>query len=341
MRWKSSEFVLPESELTPKAIYLRRRTLLKAMGFLGLSAGLPLAGCELLESDDWTVPAGVLAGTLDGLPGLEARRNRRYHPYRPLTPRQAAAAFTNFHEFTANKDVWQSVDRFVTRPWTLEVAGLVKRPQKFSVDELLSYMPLEERHYRFRCVEAWGMVVPWIGFPLARLLAEVEPLPTARYLRFISFFRPEQAPRQKERPELWPYVEGLTLPEARNELTLVAVGLYGEELPRQHGAPLRLVVPWKYGFKGAKSIVRIELVAEQPATYWPTQKPGEYDFWSNIDPATPHPRWSQVNERLIDGGAWRPTLPFGGYGGFVHQLYAGMQPADPGYGFGSPQTGGP
>jgi sulfoxide reductase catalytic subunit YedY len=213
------------------------------------------------------------------------------------------------------------VKPFQPVPWTLEVGGLVGKPRTFDLEDLLRAFPLEERIYRHRCVEAWAMVVPWTGFPLAALLRQVEPLPSARFVRFVSFERPSEASHQKDRSQPWPYTEGLTLAEASNELAFLATGMYGHPLLKQHGSPVRLVVPWKYGFKSAKAIVRIELTAEQPATFWNTLMPHEYDFWANVNPTVPHPRWSQEKERLLGTGETRPTQRYNGYAEWVAHLY--------------------
>jgi sulfoxide reductase catalytic subunit YedY len=227
-----------------------------------------------------------------------------------------------FFEFSTAKNAYQHVGDFAVQPWQVRVDGLVESPQTFDLDDLLRSLPLEERIYRFRCVEAWSMVVPWTGFPLHRLLDIVRPTAAARYVRFTSFLDLEQAQNQRHIHWPWPYREGLTLEEAHNELTLLATGIYGEPLPKQNGAPVRLVVPWKYGYKSIKSITRIELVDEQPSTFWNTLEPDEYDFVSNVDPAVPHPRWSQKREQLIDTGERIDTLPYNGYGEYVAPLYA-------------------
>ena len=240
---------------------------------------------------------------------------------RAITDPAVAARYNNFYEFTSSKDVWRHVADFRVDPWSVEVAGLVARPRVYSLEDLLR-LPQEERVYRHRCVEAWSMVVPWRGFPLARLLTAAEPLHAARYVRFVSFHDPRIQDVVRARPwDPWPYVEGLRLDEAMHDLTFVATGIYGRALAKQHGAPVRIVVPWKYGYKSPKSVVRIELVAERPRTFWETLGPVEYPFESNVDPSTPHPRWSQATERLI--GTWdvRRTLAFNGYGDAVRQLY--------------------
>jgi sulfoxide reductase catalytic subunit YedY len=218
--------------------------------------------------------------------------------------------------------VWRHTGDFRPAPWTVEVAGLVARPRTFDLDGLLRTFPLEERIYRHRCVEAWAMVVPWTGFPLAELVRHVQPLPAATHVRFVGFDRPEEAGHMASRSLPWPYTEGLRLAEATNALAFVAVGMYGHPLLKQHGAPVRLVLPWKYGFKSAKSVVRIEFTDRQPATFWNTLAPHEYDFLANVDPEVPHPRWSQASERMLGTGERRPTLRYNGYGEWVAGLYS-------------------
>ncbi|HYR27517.1 MAG TPA: protein-methionine-sulfoxide reductase catalytic subunit MsrP [Thermoanaerobaculia bacterium] len=234
---------------------------------------------------------------------------------RAMTDERVAATHNNFYELTSKKDVWRHVDRLRIDNWSVEVTGLVAKPRVWSMEELLR-LAHEERVYRHRCVEAWSMVVPWRGFPLHRLLLAAEPAHAARFVRFTSVQVDGADPRQP-----WPYVEGLRIDEAMHDLTFVATGIFGHALPKQHGAPVRIVVPWKYGYKSPKSVVKIELTAEQPRTFWESLAPAEYPFESNVDPSRPHPRWSQATERLI--GTWdvRRTLPFNGYGGQVLRLY--------------------
>lgn len=248
------------------------------------------------------------------------------------TPLKDVTNYNNFYEFgTGKEDPARQSGSFKPEPWTLEIGGLVSKPVTLDLDALKA-LPLEERTYRMRCVEAWSMVIPWIGFPLSVLLDRVEPLGSARYVAFETVVRPEEMPGQGGlfQPLPWPYVEGLRLDEARHPLTIMALGLYGETLPNQNGAPLRLVVPWKYGFKGIKSIVAITFVERMPKTAWNMAQPSEYGFYSNVNPAVDHPRWSQKTERRIAGSASKlfadriPTLPFNGYGEQVASLYAGM-----------------
>ena len=312
-----SSYRLPSSQLTPEELFRTRRTLLKALGFAGLSVWPLLNACS-----GYAVEQRDLQGTLVNLRQITARRNTAYALDRPLTRRREAAAFTNFHEFSGGKEVWRTVERFLTRPWEVRISGLVKRPLTFGIDELVRLFPQEERHYRFRCVETWSMAVPWIGFPLAALVKKAEPLGSARYLAFVSFLKREQAPGQREEAlELWPYHEGLTIQEATNELSLLATGLYGQELPRQHGAPIRLVTPWKYGFKSIKSVVEIRFIDRRPATFWSSMSPEEYGFWANINPAVPHPRWSQAEETMLGEQGRRATLLYNGYAEQVASLY--------------------
>jgi sulfoxide reductase catalytic subunit YedY len=318
----SQPWNLPDREATPERVVMSRRRWLKAAGLGGaaLAAGAGL-WWWLHESPE----EDVLGRGRVGAPGAElypAAGNPQFRELdRPLTAEGAAARYCNFYEFSSGKSVWRYVELFQPLPWTLEVTGLVARPRTFDLDDLVRTFPLEERLYRHRCVEAWAMAVPWSGIPLAALLRTVEPLPSARHVRFVSFDRPEEASRQRDRYNPWPYNEGLTLAEATNDLAFLATGMYGHALLKQHGAPVRLVVPWKYGFKSAKSIVRIELTEEQPATFWNTLVPREYDFVANVNPRVPHPRWSQARERMLGTGEIRPTQPYNGYGEWVGRLY--------------------
>jgi sulfoxide reductase catalytic subunit YedY len=233
--------------------------------------------------------------------------------------------YNNYYEFTTDKGgVASAAAKFKTSPWEVEVSGLVNQPKKYALEDLIKKFQPEERIYRLRCVEAWSMVIPWMGFPLAKLLKEVEPTSAAKYVRFEAVMRPAEMPGQRDQLYPWPYQEGLRLDEAMNDLTLLATGMYGGELPAQNGGGLRLVVPWKYGFKSIKAVIKIELVAAQPATMWSTIAPGEYGFYSNVNPQVDHPRWSQGSERRIGELQRRETLMFNGYAEQVAQLYAGM-----------------
>jgi sulfoxide reductase catalytic subunit YedY len=270
-------------------------------------------------------PSDVLSAGLVHPPGEElypASKNPRFGELdRPLTPEIDAARVCNFYEFSSSKHIWRFVEPFRPIPWQLEVGGLVSRPRTFDLDDLVRTFPLEERNYRHRCVETWAMAVPWTGFSLAALIRQVEPLSSATFVRFVSFHRPAEARRQKDSSEPWPYNEGLTMAEANNELAFLATGMYGHPLLKQHGSPVRLVVPWKYGYKSAKSLVRIEFTDEQPATFWNTLVPREYDFQANVNPNVPHPRWSQAHEKMLGTGERRPTQLYNGYGTWVADLY--------------------
>ncbi|NKB24283.1 MAG: protein-methionine-sulfoxide reductase catalytic subunit MsrP [Kiritimatiellae bacterium] len=322
---KRKGWEIPERSVTSEDIYWNRRRFIKAMG-LGSIGALSLAtGCEAGETSTKEVMSPTIRNPLDA-PARDlypVKRNLSFTANRSLTPEDIAAGYNNFYEFTTDKEgVWPLAQKLNIKPWEIEITGLVDRPQKCDIDKLIRMMPLEERIYRFRCVEAWAMTVPWTGFPLKALIDKVKPKSSAKYLRFITFMRPTEAPGQYSASWYpWPYFEGLTMAEATNELTLLATGIYGHPLPKQHGAPIRLITPWKYGFKSIKSIVRIEFVEKQPPTFWNKLAPAEYSFTANINPKVPHPRWSQASERIIDTGKRVPTLPYNGYGEYVAQLY--------------------
>lgn len=309
---------LPERLATPENVYMNRRHFMKAMGLVGAGALIgATAGCEAAEEFMVKVP--------NHWPDLyPVKRNEKYTvEERSLTPEKVAARYNNFYEFTTDKQrVHALTDKFEVHPWQIEISGEVEKPGTYDLDDLLKKMPLEERVYRFRCVEAWAMTVPWTGFPLKALVDHVQPKSGAKFLRMVTFNRPEQAPGIKSQSWYpWPYFEGLTMAEATNELTLLATGIYGHALPKQHGAPIRLVTPWKYGYKSIKSIVKIEFTRRQPPTFWNKLAPAEYDFYANVNPNVPHPRWSQASERLISSGDRVPTQMYNGYGDFVGHLY--------------------
>jgi sulfoxide reductase catalytic subunit YedY len=313
------------SEVTPESVYLRRRELIKSVGlYLGSSAAigaglLALTGAGKTKSRP--AASAPLGGPDAGSPAISKSIGLDEKP----TAYEDIASYNNFYEFgTSKSDPAQNAGTLRPRPWSVEIAGEVAQPRRVDLDALLKWFPLEERIYRMRCVEAWSMVIPWLGFPLAALLARVEPTSKAKYVAFTTLRDPEQMPGQREEVLDWPYVEGLRLDEAMNPLTLLAVGLYGKSLPNQNGAPLRLVTPWKYGFKGIKSIVKIELTREQPPTTWNKAAPNEYGFYANVNPAVAHPRWSQATERRIGEFSRRDTLPFNGYAEQVAALYAGL-----------------
>jgi sulfoxide reductase catalytic subunit YedY len=314
---------VPEREITPESVLKSRRRFLTwaGVGSIAVAGGTGLWWWTQKGADDDVIGAGIVDAQDGEL--YPAKLNPQFRDLdRALTDRAEAARYCNFYEFSMNKDVWRSVGPFQPTPWTIEVSGLVAKPQTFDLDDLLYSFALEERRYRHRCVETWAMAVPWTGFPLAELVRKVEPLANAKYLRFVTFQRPEQASRQRYKFEPWPYTEGLTLAEATNELAFLATGIYGHPLLRQHGAPIRLVVPWKYGFKSAKSIERIEFTDKQPPTFWNTMAPREYGFEANVNPDQPHPRWSQATEKMLGTGERRPTQIYNGYGEWVGKLYS-------------------
>lgn len=298
-------------EITPRETYLSRRDFIKAAGLIAGSAALAACAPSVAGGDE-SVSAPSGSGKTDEL-------GDAVNTYQEITN------YNNFYEFSTGKEEVAPLSKgFTAAPWTVEVYGMVNKPQTFGIEDLLKRFPQEERIYRLRCVEAWSMVIPWNGFPLASLLAMVEPTSSAKYVRFETVYRPEEMKGQKSPFYPWPYQEGLRLDEAMNDLTLLATGLYGETVLPQNGAPIRLVVPWKYGFKSIKSIVKIELTDKEPATLWSTVAPNEYGFYANVNPEVDHPRWSQASERRIGELSRRPTLMFNGYGEQVADLYADM-----------------
>lgn len=320
------EWAIPEREATPEALFLNRRKFLKgslsalATGAMGSIAGGALAGMGIAEGAAKAAPKDK---TLDLYP---AKRNPAFTLDRPLTPERIASTYNNFYEFGGTKAIYWASKRMETRPWKVEVKGLVRKPRTYDIDDLIRKMPLEERLLRFRCVEAWAMAVPWTGFPIRALIKEVEPKSSAKFVQFKTFYNPKVALGQLRVWYSWPYIEALTIEEAMNEMALLVTGVYGKPLPQQHGAPLRLITPWKYGFKSGKSIVEIEFTDKRPKTFWEKAAPSEYGFWANVNPAFDHPRWSQKTERLLGPGGestWerRPTQIFNGYGKWVAGLY--------------------
>jgi sulfoxide reductase catalytic subunit YedY len=305
---------LPESAATSEAAFHDRRRLIQ-----GLAAG-PILASGLLRG------VSVLAAEADPSSGLyPVKRNDKYAIDRPLTDEKAATTYNNFYEYGSEKDIWRDAQALKTRPWTVKIAGMVEKPMELGIDDLLKKMPLEERLYRHRCVEAWSMAVPWSGFPLAALVDMAKPLGSAKYLKMVTFQDPGMAPEQNKFFYPWPYTEGLTMAEATNELAFISTGMYGHVIPKQDGAPLRLTVPWKYGFKSVKSIVLFEFTDKRPATYWETLGPSEYGFWANVNPEVPHPRWSQASERVLGTDERKPTVIYNGYGDYVASLYDGVK----------------
>jgi sulfoxide reductase catalytic subunit YedY len=309
--------LLPEREATSEALLLRRRELLRAGAAFSAAA---LFGC----GEDTAARASTPAPAPAKLPRVIAAP-ARFRTDEESTPWEYATHYNNFYELgTGKEDPAANAHALRPRPWTVVVDGEVAKPGRLDVDALLKAFPLEERIYRLRCVEAWSMVIPWVGIPLGDVLKRFAPTSQAKYLAFETLVDPEQMPGQKRGTLDWPYREGLRMDEAMHPLAILAVGMYGRVLPNQNGAPLRLVVPWKYGFKSIKSIVRMRLVAKQPRTTWSEENPREYGFYANVNPRVDHPRWSQRSERRLGEWTRRPTLPFNGYADQVASLYAGM-----------------
>jgi len=313
-----------ERAVTPEVAFLNRRLFLQQMGIASVGVlSTPLIGCA---KDESATAANAKQNVPASSAKYPAKRNPDFNPDWKLTKEEAAATLNNFYEFFPNRatDIRKLTGKFITAPWPVQITGLVEKPQTLDVEEIVAIAPLEERVYRFRCVEAWAMIVPWTGFPLSKLIEKVAPKPEAKFLRFETFNRPEQAPGMARTLTSypWPYFEGLRMDEAMHPLTMVVTGIYGKPLPKQHGAPIRIVVPWKYGYKSIKSIVKLEFTDQQPKTFWETLQPQEYPFESNVNPNVPHPRWSQATERLIDTGDRVKTLLYNGYGDHVAKLYA-------------------
>jgi sulfoxide reductase catalytic subunit YedY len=319
---------IDRSDITPEHVYLNRRQLIAGMG--ALAAASLLGACAREPEGEATPPPTGVSSTATPVADTPSATETAPDPTamterleEKLTPLDDVAGYNNFYEFTLSKTkVAELAKDLETSPWEVEVGGLVRNPRTFGLDDIMAFEQ-EERIYRMRCVEGWSMVIPWLGFPLAKLLDAVEPTSEARFVRFQTLADPEQMPGLNTRVLSWPYVEGLRMDEAMHDLTILATGLYGKDLPPQNGAPVRLVVPWKYGFKSIKSIVKIDLVAEMPVSSWMAAAPREYGFYANVNPEVPHPRWSQATERVIGTGKRRKTELFNGYDE-VAPLYEGM-----------------
>ena len=313
---KHASVPLEKDEITPKSLYDSRRKFLKQMGFLGVGAAL--ASCA-------PAPAATLAPQAQPPEGAAALEGQTDEMGNLLTDYDAVTGYNNYYEFTTNKErVRDLAQDFVPDPWSVEVGGLVNKPRTFTMDEILATFDQQERIYRMRCVEGWSMVIPWVGFPLRQMLEEVEPTADAKYVAFQTAMLPDVMDGVNSMMFPFPYLEGLRLDEAMNDLSLLATGLYNEPLPPQNGAPVRIVVPWKYGFKSIKSIIKISLVADQPYTMWNTIAPQEYGFYANVNPDVDHPRWSQATEIRIGENQRRDTLYMNGYADEVGYLYDGM-----------------
>ena len=314
---------IKSSEITDQKTYLNRRVFIRTAILAGSALGTGFLYRQLNPPAAMVEERPQIAGLVKP-PSDEAMRSG-FKVNEALTSLKDITNYNNFYEFSTEKRaVATEAQGFVTRPWTVEVGGLVNKPKTFDIDDLLKLAPQEERVYRHRCVEGWSMVIPWVGFPLSELLKQVEPLSSAKYVAFQTLLDPGRMPNQNTGVLDWPYIEGLRLDEAMHPLTILATGLYGGTLPPQDGAPIRLVVPWKYGFKGIKSIVKIDLVADEPATTWNREWPQAYGFYSNVNPDVPHPRYSQKMEHRIGEFSSRNTLLFNGYAEQVGHLYQGM-----------------
>lgn len=311
-------WALSEARATPEDVFLARRTILKGLGLGG--AGLALGTAFRVKE---ARAASAAEKTADLYP---AKRNGTYTIERDLTPEEINSTYNNFYEFGSHKQIAEAArSSLVTDPWSITIDGMVDRPETVQFEDLVRAMPLEERLYRHRCVEAWSMTVPWTGFPVSALLDRVSPQAGAKYLRFETFLDPAMASGQKQSWYPWPYVEGITIEEARNDLAFLVTGAYGKPIEAQFGAPIRLALPWKYGFKSIKSITRISFTDQRPVSFWEEINAAEYGFWANVNPEVPHPRWSQASERILHTREEVPTVIFNGYGEQVAGLYAGME----------------
>ncbi|MCY3597610.1 MAG: protein-methionine-sulfoxide reductase catalytic subunit MsrP [Rhodospirillales bacterium] len=304
---------LPESAVTPESVFLNRRQIIQGLAAGSIAAAAPGLAWGATDSDD---PSAGL---------YPVARDERFVPGegRKVTAEEWATRYNNFYEFGTSKKIWKAAQALKIRPWEVRIDGEVESPRTIAIDDLLAQMPLEERVYRHRCVEAWSMVVPWSGFAFREFVRFANPTANARYVAMETFLDPDTAKGQRQDWYPWPYVEGLTMEEANHELAFLVTGLYGKPLPRQNGSPLRLAVPWKYGFKSIKSIVRFTFTAERPVSFWEEMNSKEYGFWANVNPAVPHPRWSQATEKDLGTGKRIPTNIFNGYGEWVAALYEG------------------
>ena len=312
---------MPESQATPEHLFFNRRAFLNVAARAGVVAGAAATGLAptlafAQRVTDTPIP------TLDLYPG---KRNEKYTLDRPITDEKINGNYNNFYEFGSSKNIAAAAQALKIRPWTVKIDGMVEKPFEIGIDDLVRKIGIEERLYRLRCVEAWSMAIPWSGFPLAKLVEMAKPLSSAKYLRMETFLDKAMAPGQRQAWHPWPYVEGLTIAEATNELSFLATGAYGKPIAKQHGAPIRLAVPWKYGFKNIKSIVRFSFTDKRPKSFWEDLQSSEYGFWANVNPEVAHPRWSQASEEVIGTNTRRPTLLFNGYGDYVADLYKGLE----------------
>jgi len=309
---KKKIWSLGQNHITDETLFKKRREILKKLaGSSFLFAGSTLSTYSAYGSTDPLYPPPI---------------NEIYKVNRELTKESYAITYTNFYEFGSNKNIWRKAARLKTKPWLISIEGLINKPLKIDINDLIKKVGgIEERVYRFRCVEAWSMTVPWAGFPLSKIISLVEPKSDAKFIKFETFYNPDIAPGQKQKWYPWPYVEGITIEEANNDLSFMATGIYGKELPNQNGAPFRLVLPWKYGFKSIKSIVKISFVKERPISMWEKIAPQEYGFWANVNPEVSHPRWSQATEQQLGSDGRIPTVIYNGYAEQVSSLYQNFQ----------------
>lgn len=304
------------SNATPEHLVFNRRNFLAGGASALALASYPASGQRVSDLANLPDPTSNL---------YPAKRNEKYVLDRPITDENINAHYNNFYEFNSSKEVAAQAQLLPIRPWTIKIDGMVEKPIEIGIDELIRKMTLEERTYRHRCVEAWAMAIAWTGFPMAKLVDFARPLGSAKFVRMETFSDAKVAPGMRQPWFPWPYIEGLTIAEATNELAFLAAGAYGHPIAKQHGAPLRLAVPWKYGFKSIKSIVRLSFTDKRPTGMWEALQPAEYGFWANVNPAVPHPRWSQATEEVIGTGERRPTLIYNGYGEYVADLYKGLE----------------
>ena len=304
---------LPEREVTSEGLWMNRRKLVQGMGLGAMALAVP--GIAAAQTKDADPSAGL----------YPAKKNDKYGAPTPVTTERLATTYNNFYEFGTDKSISRDAQKLPIRPWTIKVGGLVDKPFEIAFDDLLAKMPLEERIYRHRCVETWSMIVPWSGFPLKALVDFCKPTGDAKYIVMQTLNKPAVMPGQKDFLYPWPYTEGLAMDEATHDLAFIATGLYGKPIHKQNGAPLRLVAPWKYGFKNVKSIVSIEFAAKRPVSFWEKLQSSEYGFWANVNPKVPHPRWSQATEKPLGSDERIPTQLYNGYAEFVSGLYADRQ----------------
>jgi sulfoxide reductase catalytic subunit YedY len=297
---------LPERQATDEGLYLRRREIVKAMGLASVALAAPAVASA---QDDPTTKY------------YPAKPNDKFGKPQPITAEKLATTYNNYYEFDTDKSIWREAQKLTTRPWTIKVGGMVDKPFEIGFDDLISRMPLEERVYRHRCVETWSMIVPWSGFAMKSLVEYCKPTGSAKYVVMKTVSHPKEMPGLKDPLYPWPYTEGLAIDEAMNDLTFIATGLYGKPVPKQNGAPLRLVTPWKYGFKSVKAIVSVDFTDKRPVGLWEQLQGSEYGFWANVNPQVPHPRWSQATEKPLGSSDRVPTQIFNGYGEFVASLY--------------------